>query len=82
MARGRGRAKILLVGYDPVHKTPIGAGENGGVVITEVNVVRAIVPLGTWQGAAVVLHVPHPAGLRAAVILQTETGAVLGLAQD
>lgn len=80
VAAGKGTGSVLLVGYDDQHRTHVGAGENGGVVITEVNVVRAMVPLGPWSGAALQLRVPHPVGQHIAVILQGADGRVLGLA--
>ena len=77
---GAGAGSVLLVGYDDQHSTGVKAGENGGATITEVNVVRAMVPLGNWAGAALSLHAPRPAGQHVAVILQSGNGAVLGLA--
>jgi hypothetical protein len=75
-------ANIWLIGFDPEHKTPIGGGENGGVTVTEVNVVRSLSSLGTWMGIAETVTIPKPAGARMAVILQTETGQILGAASD
>jgi hypothetical protein len=77
---GHGAAQVMLFGYDPLHNTQVGGGENNGVMVTEVNVVRSITTLGNWQGAALTLHVPRPAGVHMAVILQTRTGDVLGVA--
>jgi hypothetical protein len=75
-------ANIWLVGFDPQHKTPIGGGENGGVTVTEVNVVRSLSSLGMWMGVAETVTIPKPAGVHMAVILQTETGQILGAASD
>ena len=77
---GTGAASVLLVGYDDEHSTGVQAGENGGATITEVNVVRAMVPLGNWTGTALTLQAPRPAGQHVAVILQAADGRVLGLA--
>ena len=79
---GTGQANILLFGYDPKHVTHIGGGENGGAVITEVNVVRSLSAIGVWHGAALTLHLPRPPGAHAAVVLQTDDGAVLGVAAN
>jgi hypothetical protein len=75
-------ANIWLIGFDPHHTTPIGGGENGGVTVTEVNVVRSLSSLGTWMGIAETVTIPKPAGEQVAVILQTETGQILGAASD
>ncbi len=75
-------ANIWLVGFDPQHKTAIGGGENGGVTVTEVNVVRSLSSLGTWMGIAETVTIPKPEGEQVAVILQTETGQILGAASD
>jgi hypothetical protein len=75
-------ANIWLIGFDPHHTTPIGGGENGGVTVTEVNVVRSLSSLGTWMGIAETVTIPKPEGEQVAVILQTETGQILGAASD
>ena len=58
----------------------VGGGENGGRTLTEANVVRSIVPAGTWDGEAVSLHAPPPAGERTALLLQADDGQVLAAA--
>ncbi len=75
---GEGRGMLLLVGFDRQHTTPVRAGENGGRTLTEVNVVRAIAPAGTWDGAALDLVAPRPLGERTALLLQAEDGRILG----
>ena len=77
---GAGRGKLLLVGFDAQHSTPVKAGENGGRTLAEVNVVRALTPVGAWSGQRVDMVVPRPAGERAAVLLQAEDGRILGAA--
>ncbi|MBU6448754.1 MAG: DUF1223 domain-containing protein [Rhodospirillales bacterium] len=77
---GPGTGSLLLVGYDDIRRTGVKAGENGGATITEVNVVRAMVPLGSWNGAATAFQAPRPAGQHVAVILQAANGNILGLA--
>lgn len=77
---GRGAGQLLLIGFDPAHTTRVGGGENGGRTLTEANVVRSIVPAGTWQGEAVILHAPPPAGERTALLLQADDGRVLAAA--
>ncbi|MDE1895459.1 MAG: DUF1223 domain-containing protein [Rhodospirillales bacterium] len=76
---GKGAGSVLLLGYDNIRRTGVKAGENGGATITEVNVVRAMVPLGSWHGAALTFQVHRPAGQHVAVILQAMSGEILGL---
>ncbi len=78
---GPGQGRILLVGYDPSHRTPVGRGENDGRTLLESNIVRALVPVGAWSGGAVTLHADIPAGERVAVLLQADGGRILGAAR-
>jgi hypothetical protein len=77
-----GTAQILLVGYDAQHVTQVGAGENTGRTLHEVNVVRSIHPIGTWHGSAANLTVAQPQGDHAAVLLQAPDGRILGAANS
>ena len=77
---GSGAGAVLLVGYDAQHATRVGAGENGGRVLNEVNVVRGVVRMGGWTGAAASFAAARPAGERVAVLLQAVDGRVLGAA--
>jgi len=77
------RAALWLVGFDAHHETRVGAGENGGRTLAEWNIVRGVVPLGDWRGAADARSVPADklAGFeRVAVVLQADDGSVLGAA--
>lgn len=80
VGRGSGAATVWLYGYDALHQTRIGGGENGGAVITEVNVVRSITRLGAWRGDAESFTIPPVAGGHLAVVLQGKEGAILGAA--
>lgn len=73
---GRGSGTLWLVRYDPrTIAVPIGAGENGGRTIPHRNIVRQLVALGQWNGAAARFSLPpSPAGLRTALILQAGKG--------
>lgn len=79
---GAGAGQVLLIGYDPAHRTAIGGGENTGREIAEANVVRGIVPAGAWQGHSVQLHPRRPVGERLAAILQAPDGHVLALGTE
>ncbi len=78
---GRGSARILLVGFDRSHTTPIGRGENRGRTIEQANIVRAIRSVGTWSGTALDLSEAVPAGGDAAVLLQAPDGRIVGAAR-
>jgi hypothetical protein len=75
-------AHVLLLGFDPMRTTRIGGGENGGAVLTEVNVVRSMTTLGTWNGTARRYEVPPPAGAHFAVLVQRDDGTIEGVASD
>ncbi len=78
---GVGKAQVLLVGFDPMHETPVGRGENRGHTLLESNVVRSLTPIGAWSGSAVTLRQSLPAGDGFAVLLQAEDGRILGAAR-
>jgi hypothetical protein len=79
---GAGHAQVLLVGYDPEHRTVVGAGENGGRTLQESNIVRSLSVAGDWAGTAAQFHVGLPAGERFAVLLQGDDGRILGAAAE
>lgn len=74
-----GGADVWLVRYDPrTIAVAVRAGENSGRTIGHRNVVRQLVKLGTWTGAAAKLPVPAaPAGLSTAVLVQSTGGPIL-----
>lgn len=74
---GQGPATLLLAGFDPAHDTRIGAGENGGTVLHEINVVREFRTVATWRGTALQITAARPKGDRLAAILQRADGTVL-----
>lgn len=76
-------AAILLVTFDPSHKTPVRGGENGGRYLQTYNDVRSLRSIGRWDGQAVTLDVPRDSadlGQRAALIVQSEDGAIWAVA--
>lgn len=73
----RAPADIWLVRYDPrVIAVPIRAGENGGRTLPHRDIVRQLVHLGRWTGAAATLPLPPAAdpALRTAVLVQAGAG--------
>jgi hypothetical protein len=79
IAAGAGPADVWLVRYDPrVVQVPIRAGENGGRTLPHRNVVRELVRLGQWTGAAAGFARPAPvAGLAEAVLVQRPGGGTI-----
>ncbi|WP_332460145.1 DUF1223 domain-containing protein [Caballeronia calidae] len=78
---GSGRARVLLVGYDARHVTPIARGENAGHTLTESNIVRSFAPIGQWSGTALTLRANAVAGEHLVVLLQAPDGAIVGAAR-
>jgi hypothetical protein len=78
---GKGRAKVLLVGFDHDHQTAIHRGENNGRTLAEANVVRSIRAIGDWQGAPLRLNEKLPEGEDVAVLLEAEDGRIVGAAR-
>jgi hypothetical protein len=78
---GKGRGKVLLVGFDHDHQTAIHRGENNGRSLQEANVVRSIRAIGTWQGAPLRLNEKSPEGEDIAVILEAPDGRIVGAAR-
>ena len=78
---GSGSGRILLVGFDPEHRTAVGRGENSGRTLTESNIVRSIRPVGQWTGAALTLDEEAPAGQEVAVLMEAPGGAIIGAAR-
>jgi hypothetical protein len=77
---GSGNGTLLLIGYDRLHDTPVGRGENRGRTLTEANIVRSMSVLSTWSGKPVRLQVPYPARQGVAVLLQQGNGHIVGAA--
>ena len=78
---GQGVGRVLLVGYDPEHRTAVARGENAGRSLVEANIVRGLDEAGVWNGAALILKRPRPAGIKLAVILQAPDGRILAAAK-
>lgn len=70
-------ADVWLARYDPrIIQVPIRRGENGGKTLPHKNIVRQLVRLGAWTGAAETLRLPPAAdpALRTAVFIQAPKG--------
>ncbi len=82
----RTAATVWLFAYDKSHTTQIQRGENGGVRLTNTNVVRAIRHIGEWNGKKTEIKVPVTMlGIDsqdgcAIVVQDSGTGAILGAA--
>lgn len=78
-APARGDADVWLVRYDPrTVNVPVARGENEGVTLPHRNVVRELVRLGSWSGAAARFAVqPAPQGLKTAVLIQKPHGGAI-----
>jgi hypothetical protein len=77
---GTGSADVWLVRYDPrSQNVAIGAGENSGITIAHRNIVRGLVRLGEWSGAA--QSYPLPSGgdpaWRGAILVQAKNGGAI-----
>jgi hypothetical protein len=75
---GGGNGRVLLIGFDREHTTPIGRGENGGRTLTEANIVRSIRPVGQWSGRPLKISEQFPEGQDVAVVLEAPNGQVIG----
>lgn len=79
---GTGTGTVWLFGFDPERKTKVRGGENGGLTLTEVNVVRSITKVGTWNGQPLKREIHAPAGTKFAALVQRPGGTILGAAED
>lgn len=73
IGKGSGTANVWLVRYDPrTHNVPIRSGENSGRTLPHKNIVRSLVKLGTWSGAAEAFKLPSGGDgqLRSVILVQ------------
>ena len=75
---GAGKGTVLLLGYDGLHHTQVGRGENTGRTLLESNIVRSMAVAGLWSGREIRLAVSRPAGEEVAVIVQADDGRIIG----
>ena len=78
-----GGAEVWLALYDPrTLEVPVPRGENAGRTLAHRNVVKRLVRLGVWDGAATRLTLPPSDGLARAVLVQRRgVGAILAAAR-
>lgn len=79
-----GGADIWLVRFDPrIEQVPVKRGENAGRTLPHRNVVRALVRLGGWNGAAETFTAPpgDPALASAILVQQRAGGPILAAAR-
>ncbi|HXT06361.1 MAG TPA: DUF1223 domain-containing protein [Roseiarcus sp.] len=74
-----GAADVWLALYDPrVLEVAVGRGENAGRTLPHRNVVKRLLRVGTWDGAAETLALPPAGGLARAVLVQKRgAGAII-----
>jgi len=78
------KSTVWLVRYDPRSvQVAIRAGENGGRTLPHRNIVRDLVKLGEWTGAAKALTIPSPASseLASAILVQQGAGGKITAAR-
>jgi hypothetical protein len=78
---GTGAGTVWLFGFDPQRTTTVRGGENGGAALTEVNVVRSITKIGSWNGQPLQSQISVPAGTKFAALIQRPDGTILGAAE-
>jgi hypothetical protein len=78
VSAGTGNGTLLLIGYDRLHRTAVGRGENSGKTLTEANIVTSMSVLGKWSGKPLRLQAPYPTGQDVAVLLQRDDGHIVG----
>jgi hypothetical protein len=80
-----GTADVWLVRYDPrILMVPIRAGENTGKTLPHRDIVRELVRIGRWSGAAETLRLPaasDPAWRTAILVQLPHGGAILSAAR-
>lgn len=81
-----GGAEVWLVRYDPrIQEVKVRTGDNRGKTLNQQNVVRELVKLGTWKGAAkrFKLAPAQTPGLKTVILVQASHGGpILALAKS
>ncbi len=79
---GQGRGEVLLVGFDNLHTTSVGSGENAGRTVTEANVVRSLTLVGAWTGAPLSIRTEQRAGEQFALLVQDASARIIAAARN
>lgn len=83
-AQNTSAATIWIAAYLPRAETPVGRGENSGKTLVSTNIVRKLVALGPYAGAAVAYTAPPDFAREnegvAAWVQANSTGAILSAA--
>jgi hypothetical protein len=81
-----GGAELFLVRYDPQRReVRVRSGENAGMTVTQKNVVRDFIRLGSWTGKTKHFTLPEPGkGLKTVVLLQSKRASpgVIAVARE
>jgi hypothetical protein len=73
-------ATVWLIGYDPEQTTAVGRGENAGRSLTEYQIVRRAVRLGSWLGGAASFDLPAKEGAAELIVVQPDrSGPMLAI---
>jgi hypothetical protein len=79
-----GPAEITVVAYIPEAETKVARGENAGRTLTEYSIVRAVRPMGRWDGEAkqlgLDLTLPDGATMAAVLVQGAGEGPMMGAA--
>lgn len=81
---GAPKSEVVLLAVSNRAETTVPRGENAGRVLTEYSIVRAVVPLGDWQGEARSFEIdsarlPSEASTAVVLVQRAGVGAVLGV---
>lgn len=75
-------ASVLVFSFDDIDKTSVRGGENSGVELTEIHVVRSIATVANWTGGPMEREVESGPGAHIAVLVQQSDGTILGAARS
>ena len=83
-APGADEADVWVAFYDRKHVTSIKRGENGGRTLSNFNVVRKLVRIGSWRGQAmdIPIRVMSEGDACAVLVQSVRTGRILGAASQ
>lgn len=78
------RARVLFVEFEPEAVTDVQRGENAGKQLVEYNIVESWEVIGTWDGSATEIALPHgdeyQASACAVIVQEDPVGTIYGAA--